>query len=1074
MLNKFTPSINIIRDVDSNIHYIPTPNAKRIVAQFCSDFKNGTRSFNIIGSYGTGKSTFLWAFQQNVLGLKKHFKINLLPDPQLEFINIVGEHMSLKQAFANHFDIKGDLNASEKIFSEIFNRYHDLGTQNPMLFLVIDEFGKFLEYAAENNPGKELYFIQQLAEFVNNPSNNIVLFTTVHQNFDAYSTTLSTVQRHEWTKVKGRFKEITFNEPVEQLLFLASEHLNTRTSARSAQKKIEEVVNLFLESKVFDTNPDYVLEIAEKLYPMDIISANIITTSLQRYGQNERSLFSFLTSTDVTGPIFHTQTNDSFYSLANVYDYLVFNFYTFVNSKSNPDFNEWKSIKTALEQVERVFHTQLNNYSSIIKVIGLLNITAASGSVLNRDFLVAYSKICLNLENAKELIEHLEEKKIILYRNYSERFVLFGGTDLDIQIALLKAGDKVSDVTDITTLLNKYYQLPPIVAKEETYRKGTPRMFEYRISEQPLHIAPKNEIDGFINLIFNDKLQLQEILKQSGNEREAILYGYYTNASSIKNLLFEIEKTKKVIEENLDDNVAVRELNNIITHQHNLLTHKILNNFYSAKNEVVWIFKGDIQTIKNKKDFNKLLSRICSDVYDKAPVFNNELVNKHKISASIHSAKRNYYKALVNNWDKPDLDFPKDKFPPEKTIYLSLLKNNGIELYSDNVIHGINVVEENNFHYLWEASIRFLQGARASRKKVSELYGVLNKRPFKLKKGLIDFWVPSFLFINRDDFALFGRDGYIHSLNDNVIELITKSPHEFEIKTFDIEGVKLDIFNSYRLFLNQSSKEKLSNDTFIETIKPFLIFYRGLPEYSKNTKRLSAEALAIRSAIANSTDPEQTFFESFPEALGFNMETLQNSKEALNTYSSKLQDAIRNLRTCFDALINRVEFFIQSEIIGEDIPFEMYRERLQSRFKEIRKHMLLDAQATFVQRLNSQLDDKRTWLNSLAQALIGNSLDKLDDSQEIIVLDRLKAVIFELDGLTDISKSGFSEEREEVISLEINSFAGGVSKSLVRLPKNKSKEVKSVEDTIRVGFSADRTLNIAALTNLLKELLKNE
>ena len=82
------------------------------------------------------------------------------------------------------------------------------------------------------------------------------------------------------------------------------------------------------------------------------------------------------------------------------------------------------------------------------------------------------------------------------------------------------------------------------------------------------------------------------------------------------------------------------------------------------------------------------------------------------------------------------------------------------------------------------------------------------------------------MFIKRDDYALFGESGYIPYLTDEVLELIIKIPEKYEIKTFDIEGVKLDIFNSYRAFLNQHSKEKLDNQTFIETIKAISGFLR--------------------------------------------------------------------------------------------------------------------------------------------------------------------------------------------------------------------------------------------------------
>jgi hypothetical protein len=1072
MPTKFTTSVNIIRDKGKELNYIPTPNSIRVVNQITNDFKKGIRSFNIIGSYGTGKSAFLWAFQESLANNKKYFGVNLLPNPSIDFINIVGEYKSIKDVFADLFGIKNNKNLAENIFSEIFNKYHDLGKKNPILFLIIDEFGKFLEYASQNDPEKELYFIQQLAEFVNNPDVNIVLFTTVHQNFDAYALALSQSQKQEWTKVKGRFREITFNEPVEQLLFLASEHLNKLPSTSKHTKEIVKAKELLIKSKAFNVNIDYINDIVENLYPLDPLSAYILTLSLQKYGQNERSLFSFLESTDHTGLFQHKQTKEGFYTIADVHDYLIFNYYSYLNSRYNSDFSAWKSIKTALEKSEALFEKNTVEYSKIIKTIGLLTINAQAGATLDKTFLVSYAEKCLSIKNAETLIEELEKRKIILYRNYSKRYVLFDGTDLDIQTALIEAGNKVDDVTDVVTLLNKYYQLPPVIAKKVMYKTGTPRLFEYKISAHPISDIPLGEIDGFINLIFNEKNILNEVKSHSAENNEAVLYCYYKNSKSIKELLFEIEKTKKVIAENEDDKVAVRELNNIILHQQNLLTHKILNNFSNTKSEVVWYFKGQQIPIASKKEFNSQLSLICEDVYSKTPRFNNELVNKHKISSSIHSAKRNYFKALINNWDKPQLGFLADKFPPEKTIYLTLLENNDINLYADEITADYKPNSKNGFDELWNLSLEYLNSAKNSRRKVSEFVDLLSQRPFKLKQGLIDFWIPTFLFIKRDDFALFGDNGYIAFITDEVLDLLMKNPNDFEIKTFAIEGVKLNIFNSYRLFLNQNSKEKLTNSNFIETIKPFLTFYRGLPEYSKNTKRLSKEALAIRNAISSSKDPEQTFFEDFPAALGYSINKIESSKKDLQNYTISLQNAIRDLRSCYDELINRIEGFIQSEIIGENLEFEIYKGNLQNRYKKLRRHLLLPNQKIFVQRLDSEIDDKKAWLNSLVQALINTTLDKIKDEEEILIYDKFKSMILELDSLTNLSKSDFREDKEDVFDLQINSFFDGISKKIVRLPKSKKAEVNNIETDIRKKLSKDTSLNIAALTNLLKEMLK--
>ena len=95
MPTKFTTSTNIIRDSAREINYIPTPNANRVVNQIANDFKKGIRSFNIIGSYGTGKSSFLWAMQQSLQGNKRFFNFNLLQAPKVEVINFIGEYKSI-------------------------------------------------------------------------------------------------------------------------------------------------------------------------------------------------------------------------------------------------------------------------------------------------------------------------------------------------------------------------------------------------------------------------------------------------------------------------------------------------------------------------------------------------------------------------------------------------------------------------------------------------------------------------------------------------------------------------------------------------------------------------------------------------------------------------------------------------------------------------------------------------------------------------------------------------------------------------------------------------------------------
>ena len=1071
MANKYSTSTNIIRDTDEELKYIPTPNAIRISNQISNDFKQGIQSFNIIGSYGTGKSSFLWAFEQTLKKRKSYFGLTTFSNSTVNFIKIVGEYISLQDYFTDLFEIRSTENISENIFSEIFNKYYNQGNKDSFLFIIIDEFGKFLEYAADNAPEKNLYFIQQFTEFVNNSNNNIVLLTSVHQNFDAYSMHLETFQRQEWSKVKGRFKELTFNEPVEQLLFLASEHIKAKKSTQKKEKVINEVIQLLLKSNAFSANEDYVKDIATKLYPLDILSAYVLTLSLQKYGQNERSLFSFLESTDHTGLYQHSILSENFYSIPEVYDYLLYNYFSFINSRYNSDFGAWKGIRTSLERVESSFNENITNYEKLIKTIGLLSINAQAGSLINRKFLIDYARVSLNIENAKSLIEDLEDKKIIIYRKYNNRFVLFEGTDLDIPTALYEAGNKIDEITDIVTLLNKNYSLPPVLAKRAMFDTGTPRLFDYKISLLPISIKPEGDSDGFINLIFNENNILSDIKKMSLENQEAILYCYYLKSKEIKDLLFEIEKTRKVIEENDEDKVAVAELKNIILHQRNLLNHKILHSFYANNNSVVWVFNGEVIHFKSQKEFNVFLSKICKDIYPKTPYFNNELVNKHKISRSIHGAKKSYFKALANNWDVPHLGFLEDKFPPEKTIYLSLLENNGINLFSDSASGLIEPHSENGFHHLWKVSNEFLESAKVSKRNLSEFYEILSNKPFKLKQGFADFWIPTFLFIRRDEYALFNENIYTPTINEDILELIAKIPQEFEIKSFVLEGVKLDIFNSYRKFLNIESDKTGNAQVFIETIKPFLVFYRNLPDYSKETKRLSKESIAIREAIVNSKDPEQSFFEDFPTALGFSIAQIQRNRNELQDFIVKLKDSINEVRNSFDELINRFEIFLQENYLNEPLTFEDYKLNFQNRFKSLHRHLLINTQKSFIQRVDSQIEDKKAWLSSIAQSLVGKPLEKFKDDDELLLYDRFADMIFTLDSLNDITKVKFDENKETAINIQINSFGEAMTNKIIRLPKSKDNDVKNLEAKIKNLLSKDKSIDLIAITSVLKELL---
>ena len=109
--------------------------------------------------------------------------------------------------------------------------------------------------------------------------------------------------------------------------------------------------------------------------------------------------------------------------------------------------------------IEGLFSDSVNhrNAESIIKVIGLLNIFANASAKLDPHFYKEYCKHALGIKNAEEILNDLEKKKIIRYVNHNLKYILFEGTDLDIEIAIDDAGRLVEKVTNVVNHLNQYF-----------------------------------------------------------------------------------------------------------------------------------------------------------------------------------------------------------------------------------------------------------------------------------------------------------------------------------------------------------------------------------------------------------------------------------------------------------------------------------------------------------------------------------------------------------------------------------------------------------------------------------------
>ena len=1056
-------STNILRDAERGIDFIATPNSKEVFERIFVD--KGTKSFNLIGNYGTGKSTFLWACEQVLLKKTNLFGIDNFKQLNGDFkiIKILGEEESLLTLFARSMGLPGRIN-TKRLIEHLNNALEG----QKQLVIFIDEFGKALEYIAKNKASSDLYFLQQLAEWVNGHENSVYLITTLHQNFVTYSQEADKSKRQEWEKVKGRYRDIVFNEPVEQLLFFASKGLENYTCPDDSLNQINGILKLVNESKLVSFNKILSKEVVESLYPLDWLSANILVQSLQKYGQNERSLFTFVNE---TSKVSISKNKDKAYSVSKVYDYLVSSLPSEINNPNNSHRAQWLTAFRALERAELFFEEDYDIACRLIKTILLVNLFSKTGGKLDAAFLINYFDLTEG-KNVEKVISQLTKAGIIRFYNHSNKLNFLEGTDIDIEQELIDAGKEISATTNYVKHLKDFVQLDVIHAKRHSFEKGTKRFFEFRIIESLDDVINEQQgVDGFINIIaFEEKeSNILEKTKRYINNGFVLI----VNTLTIELNVDKIIKYDLLIEKHSDDINALKLLTQERNHAFEVLKFELSKNLYLPGNK--WFFDGQNQKIESTRDLHVVISKLCDNIFFKTPTFDNELVNRTVLSPPILSARRFLFGKLLENSAELDLGYPKEKFPPDKAIYISMLRETGIHDYDSeqNIYHLTEPKKGSVFRELWDDCNKFLDSSVASKKNISELYQILNNPPYRLKKGFVDFFIPVYLITKKEDYALFYEDNtYVPFLSQETLDLFNRKPEKFFVKAYNVKGLNINLLESYKELVGISG-DRPTKSTFLSIYSNFLRFIRGLDKYTLKTNKISPAANELRNAIINTTDPETALFSSIPVALGYGNILNEKNEEKLKSFTIDIQNAIKELRTAYSELLNRIESYLSKAFDLKSDQFIEYKQELINKLGSIDDDELIPVQKVLFKRITSALDDRDSYLKSIADAVIGYPVEELKDHDETILKDRLLEYAKALIIASDAQSFNKNNPGSKLLQFKFYNTDGSIEDEKIILSStvNNEKYIENIDKVLN-GFDIPKKKEI--LIQLYSKLKKIE
>ncbi|MFX5719223.1 ATP-binding protein, partial [Acinetobacter baumannii] len=163
---------------------------------------------------------------------------------------------------------------------------------------------------------------------------------------------------------------------------------------------------------------------------------------------------------------------------------------------------------------------------------------------------------------------------------------------------------------------------------------------------------------------------------------------------------------------------------------------------------------------------------------------------------------------------------------------------------------------------VWNGIKDFIRKAKGV-VNLSEIFDLLSKAPFGVKKGLQPILVWAFFISYKQYIAVYTDGMFTPDLNETSIDEWLQSPKRIswrfvELKTSEKKMLKL---------LANSLSSQLSYPVKVEPLdsaRALVSIVFGLPAWTRKTNSLSKEAKVIRDMLLHASDPHKVLFTDLP------------------------------------------------------------------------------------------------------------------------------------------------------------------------------------------------------------------
>ena len=929
------------------------------------------------------------------------------------------------------------------------------------VIIVIDEFGKNLDFMSHHPHKGDIFLLQQLAEL-----DSVYLWVCLHQAFDEYAAGLSSTQKQEWRKIQGRFEDISFVESTGQMI-----NIITRSMKQSEEEYFQKSLSKWAEDafiSISNTNlsnkSHFTLDVIKEIYPLHPITAISLIELCRRFAQNDRTLLSFLCSGDWGAlPVFleqeiHDESNLPAVGLDYLYDYF------FGISTNKPTYQaesqRWLEIHEIISEAGSVSEQE----STLLKTIGVLNLlSGVTGISANYETIYTIMKYTKGYEpnEVKTWLDELIKTKGLFYREFAKELRLWEGSDFDVYGTIRTQKAKMA-INSLDQLLQEYLPLSPFISSRHAFETGTVRRFERRwlnVESLSDDLAPSPGFDGLFAYCFGTLTKPENVPPICADGRP-LLVAYVSSQTTLVELALEVAASRYVFETSPElehDRVARKEVSFRVNmaEQH---FRSYLSQLYSPESvDISWYAKGQEIKINGSKKLSEEISSLCDHCYHKSPYIGNEMINYNKLSGAAARARRELVEAMATHEELESLGLT--GFGPEVAIYRSLILATGLHIKDQDGWHLALPYNDDCIAALWSQIEGCIVTSGEQGISVANILDVLQQPPFGMRQGPAPIYVCLYLLVKADDIAVFREGNYVPYLTEAAIALLLKRPDLFLLKRFISSGIEQKVFNIYRKLINTtqlSENIKLRNATMLGVVGPLIKYIEALPAYSRNSREVSLEAQRIRSVIMNSTEPMQLLFEDLPQAVGIDFNEMQKSPGWQDELQIRLRNALTDLEQAYPKLNQRVQQALLETFHNTDI--DTLKEMQVKRINPLVKVCSDSELKPFLQAIIRPAADASEWVKGIAGIVAKKPLDAWNDNDFMPFVANLRDNAERIDQLEALNEVG-SSLNPNTVMLSMMSSGGKFNREILNrssmqnetvdakvreilaLPKNESRQI---------------------------------